>query len=200
MTINAQGYFNALRSYLNTGYYEVIQVESDRIVLKENIFLPDHKRQEIKVRLTVPGEALVIKLDKKNPRGNSDPLFHFLDDNGKPWSKRCDFIIFHLHRNQVSALCFEFKWTTLPDALIDQLKSSESWCRALHSIIKHYTTKAKRLHLTKYVLSNHPNPAPYLDSAGKYLQRDHSIRHYHYKDIDGLSLTGLENTNVEIIG
>ncbi len=65
MPINAQGYFNALRSYLNTGYYEVIQVESERIVLKENIFLPDNKRQEIKVRLIVPGEALVIKLDKK---------------------------------------------------------------------------------------------------------------------------------------
>ena len=57
----------------------------------------------------------------------------------------------------------------------------------------------KRLHLTKFVLSCHPNPAAYLDREGKYLQRDHSIRHYLYPDIDGLSLDDLENTNVETI-
>jgi hypothetical protein len=199
MPINAQGYFNALRSYLNTRYYEVVQVSAGQIVLKEKIFLPGHQRHEIRVRLTAPGEALVINLDKKNSRGNSDPLFHFLDDNGKPWSKRCDFVIFHLYRNRLSALCFEFKWTTLPDTLVDQLKAGESWCRALHSIIRLYTAKRRRLHLTKYVLSSHPNPAPYLDAAGRYLQRDHSIRHYLYGDIDGMSLDALDNSNVESI-
>ena len=51
--------------------------------------------------------------------------------------------------------------------------------------------------MTKFVLSCHPNPAPYLD--GKSLQRDHSIRHYLYPDIDGLSLDALDNTNVESI-
>ena len=28
------------------------------------------------------------------------PLFHFLDDNAKPWSKRCDFVVFWCHRRQ----------------------------------------------------------------------------------------------------
>ena len=105
----------------------------------------------------------------------------------------------HLHRqgNRLNAYCFEFKWTTLPDSIADQLKASEAWCRALHSIIKLYTAKTKRLNLTKYVLSCHPNPAPYLDAAGQYLQRDHTIRHYLYSEIEGLSLDALENTNVE---
>jgi hypothetical protein len=87
----------------------------------------------------------------------------------------------------------------LPDSLVGQLVASEAWCRALHSTIKHYTGHAKRLHLTKFVLSCHPNPAAYLDRAGKYLQRDHSIRHYLYQDIDGLSLEDLDNSNVESI-
>jgi hypothetical protein len=66
-------------------------------------------------------------------------------------------------------------------------------------MIKHYTGEARRLHLTKFVLSCHPNTALFLDSTGKYLQRDHSIRHYLYQDIDGLSIDALDNANVEII-
>lgn len=201
MSINAQGYFNALRSYLNTAHYEVTEVDVGRAVLKDNIYPPNSKMPvEQRVRLNVPGDALVINLDKKLPRKNfSAPLFHFLDDNAKPWSKRCDFVIFHLYRQRLSVFCIEFKSATLPDSLIDQLKAGEAWCRALHSIIKLYTTEAKRLYLTKYVLSCHPNPAPYLDAEGKYLQRDHSVRHYLYGDIDGMSLDALDNTNVKSI-
>lgn len=84
--------------------------------------------------------------------------------------------------------------------LHDQLKAGEIWCQALHSIIKLYTSKSKRLHLTKYVLFCHPNPAACLDAEGKYLLRDQTIRHYHYDVIDGMSLGDLENTNVIPIG
>lgn len=199
MPINAQGYLNALRSYLNTHYYEICKVKEGRVVLKEKIYLPGNQSQEIKVRLNVPGQAIVINLDRKNSRGNSDPLFHFLNDNAKPWSRRCDFVIFHLLRNRLNVYCLEFKWTTLPDSVVDQLKASEAWCRTLHSIIKLYTSKVRRLYLTKYVLSCHPNAAPYLDAAGHYLQRDHTIRHYLYADIDGMSLDALDNANVETI-
>lgn len=200
MPINAQGYFNALRSYLNTAYYEVTEVDADRVVMKEQIYLPgSHSPTTQRVRLAAPGEALVINLDRKNRRGASDPLFHFLDDTAKPWSKRCDFVVFHLYRQRVSGFCFEFKSATFPDSLVDQLKASAAWCRSLHSIIKHYTNESKRLFLTKYVLSCHPNPAPYLDAAGRYLQRDYSIRHYLYADIDGMSLDELDNANVETI-
>lgn len=199
MPINAQGYFNALRSYLNTAHYEVTEKDAGRLVLKEKIYPPGATTPvEQKVRLGVPGEALVINLDKKI-RAQSPPLFHFLDDNAKPWSKRCDYVVFHRLRERVSVFCIEFKSASFLDSLLDQLEASESWCRALHSIIKHYTGTARKLYLTKYVLSCHANPAAYLDPAGKYLQRDHSIRHYLYQDIDGLGLDALENTNVETI-
>lgn len=198
MSINAQGYFNALRSYLNTAHYQVMETDGGRVVLKEKVFLAGNQERDMRVRLSISGEAIVINLDKKI-RGESAPLFHFLDDNGKPWSKRCDFVIFHRHREKVSLFIMEFKSGTFPDGLVDQIKASEAWCRALHSIIKLYTGKTRRLYLTKYVLSCHANPAAYLDSAGKYLQRDHSIRHYLYKDIDGMALDALDNTNVETI-
>lgn len=200
MPLNAQGYFNALRSYLNTADYEVRDTDTGRILLKEKVFIGGSPRPvEYRVRLGVTGEALVINLDKKNRSGNSDPLFHFLNDNAKPWSKRCDFVVFHRLRERINVHLFEFKSATFPDGLVDQLEASESWCRALRSTIKHYTGDAKPLYLTKFVLSCHPNPAPYLDAAGKYLQRDHSIRHYLYSDVDGISLDALENTNVETI-
>lgn len=202
MPLNAQGYFNALRSYLNTGHYEITETEGGRIVMKEKVFVGGSPTPvEYRVRLAVTGEALVINLDKKmNQRSDqSHPLFHFLNDNAKPWSKRCDFVVFHRVRKRINVHCFEFKSATFPDALVDQLEASEAWCRALRSTIKHYTGDAKPLYLTKFVLSCHPNPAPYLDAAGKYLQRDHSIRHYLYQDIDGLSLDALDNTNVESI-
>lgn len=200
MPLNAQGYFNALRSYLNIAEYEVTDTDSERIVLKEKVFVNSSATAvEYKVRLGVTGEALVINLDKKTRNGNCEPLFHFLNDNAKPWSRRCDFVVFHRVRERINVHCFEFKSASLPESLVDQLNASHAWCRTLHSTIQHYTGDGKRLYLTKFVLSCHPNPGPYLDAAGKYLQRDHSIRHYLYQDIDGLALNALDNTNVEII-
>lgn len=200
MPLNAQGYFNALRSYLNTNKYEVKDIDNGRIVLKEKVFVSDGTKPiEYKVRLSVTGETLVIRLDLKNPKGKNDPLFHFLDDNAKPWSKRCDFVIFHRIRNQINVYCIEFKSATLPESIVDQLEASESWCRALHSTIKHYTGETKRMYLKKFVFSSCQNPAPYLDRTGLYLQRDHSVRHYLYQEVDGHSIEELENTNVESI-
>jgi hypothetical protein len=49
------------------------------------------------------------------------------------------------------------------------------------------------------VLSNHPDPTPYLDADGKYLQRDHTIRHYRYADLNGMALADLDNSNIEVI-
>lgn len=204
MSLNAQGYFNALRSYLNTQEYEVTEKDEGRIVLKEKVFVDGSSQpREYRIRLGVTGEALVIHLDMKETKGNdkgkSVKLFRFLNDNAKPWSKRCDFVVFHRVKERINVHCFEFKSATFPDALKDQLDASEAWCRTLHSTIEHYTGDGKRLHLTKFVLSCHPKPAPYLDADGKYLQRDPSIRHYLYQDIDGLALDALDNTNVETI-
>jgi len=178
MTLNVQGYFNALRSYLNTSHYEVTETDGGHIVMREKVFVRGSPKPiEYRARLAVTGEALVVNLDKKNRNGNSDPLFHFLNDNAQPWSKRCDFIVFHRMKQRINVHCFEFKPTTLPDALVDE----------------------KPLYLAKFVLSCHPNPAPYVDAAGKNLGRDYCIRHFLYQDIDGLSLDALDNTNVDCV-
>lgn len=140
----------------------------------------------------------MIKLDAKK-NGSSLPLFHFLDDTAKPWSKRCDFVVFNLRKSKLHVYCLEFKSESIPHDVPDQLKSSVDWIKALHATINAYTTKRSTVHVTKYVLSNHPDPTPYLDVEGKYLQRDHTIRHYCYTDLNGMALADLENSNIEVI-
>ncbi|WP_331842972.1 hypothetical protein [Pantoea agglomerans] len=131
--------------------------------------------------------------------GSSLPLFHFLDDTAKPWSKRCDFVVFNLRKNKLHVYCIEFKSESIPHDVPEQLKASVDWLKALHAIINAYTTKRSAIHATKYVLSNHPDPTLYLDVEGKYLLRDHTIRHYHYAEIKDMALADLENSNIEVI-
>jgi hypothetical protein len=210
MAITIQSYFAALRDYLNTDGYEVTEVEGDKVVISDEVYWPESKTpKEQKVKLVVPGAAIVINLDAKftkegkrsaSGKGSSLPFFHFLEDESKPWAKRCDFVIFHLHRNQIAAICIEFKSASFPESLPDQMNAGAAWCRSLHSVIKHYTGKAKRMRISKFVLSCHQTPERFLNDDGKYLKKDHTIRHYHYNDINGLSLEDLENTHVENIG
>lgn len=192
MAVDPQKYFRGLRSYLNTNTYEVTKRDSGRIVLEEKIFLPGGIEKKQKVRLGYSGEVIAIRLDKKNQHGNSDPLFHFLEDESKPWAKRCDFVIFQLHRRQINVYCLEFKSASLPDSLVDQLNSSESWCRSVHSIINLYTGDKKRLNLKKFVFSCMDDPSAFLDEDG-YIRRDHNIKHYHYDDLKSIKLEELDN-------
>jgi hypothetical protein len=196
MALNAQGYFNCLKSYLNTEDYGVNQPAAGEVVLKEKIHQPHGiKAKEFKVTLKSEGEILVVKLDGKKER-----LFHFLDDTAKPWSKRCDFVIFNLRKSRLFAYCIEFKSTTIPPDVPDQLTASVSWCRSLHSTIRAYTGNKLQLNATKYVFSDHETlDSPYLDAERKYLRRDHTIRHYRYSDINEMALGDLENTNIEVI-
>jgi hypothetical protein len=200
MALNAQGYFNCLKSYLNTNHYGEPQTSTTQVVLREKVFgQSGSKPIEYKISLQTSGETLAIKLDTKNNKGSTLPLFHFLDDNAKPWSKRCDFVVFNLRRNKLYVYCFEFKSESIPHDVPDQLKASVDWLKALHATINAYTTKRSAIQATKYVLSNHPDPSAYLDADGKYLQRDHTIRHYRYADLNGMALADLENSNIEVI-
>jgi hypothetical protein len=200
MALNAQGYFNCLRSYLNTKYYGVPQTNSGEVVLKEKVFGRSGSRSiEYKVRLRSNGEILVIKLDATNSKGATLPLFHFLDDTAKPWCKRCDFVVFNLRKSKLYVYCIEFKSESIPHDLPDQLSASVNWLKALHATINAYTANRNTIQVTKYVLSNHPDPTVYLDTDGKYLQRDHTIRHYLYAEVNGIALENLENSNIEMI-
>jgi len=193
MTQTATSYFNGLKSYL-CKKYKVTQPTDGEIVLKEKIYKPneiDLSNHEITIKFK--GDAFAIKLDKYQ----SQKLFHFLEEESQPWAKRCDFVIFQCYRNKISVFCIEFKSGSFPEKLVDQLKASAAWCHALHATIKSYTNSRKKITIGKYVFSCHQNPDVYLDAEGKYLLRDHSIRHYLYDEVDGMSLEGLEHSNLE---
>lgn len=199
MALNALGYFNCLKSYLNTNYYGEPQVGLSEVVMKEKGFGHSGSKPIVhEVGLQTSGETLVIKLDTKK-KGSTLPLFHFLDDTAKPWSKRCDYVLFNLRKSKLHVYCLEFKSESIPHDTPDQLTASVDWLKSLHATIKAYTGKRSTLHITKYVLSNTPDPAPYLDADGKYLMRDHTIRHYHYAEINGMALADLENSNIDVI-
>lgn len=197
--MDANKYFRGLRSYLNTNTYEVTKRDNERIVLEEKIFMKSGVERKQKVRLGYSGEVIALQLDKKNQRGNSDPLFHFFDDEARPWSKRCDYVIFQLINRKINVYCIEFKSSTLPESLVDQLKSSEAWCKTVHSIISLYTGEKKRLILKKFVFSCMDDPSRFVDDDG-YMNRDHSIRHYHYDDLSNIKLEDLINECPVLVG
>jgi len=203
--LDAKGYFQHLKSYLNTDYYALQPNMHGVLKLKEKVFTKDGE-QEIEVPLQVEGEAFAIKLDTKvslkngkskmDKKSDHQPLFHFLDDQGKPWSKRCDFIIFHLYKKKVKIYCFEFKYKSLPaDSVVAQLTASELWCKALQSTIQIYTTHKKPLKMTKFALTfcDTDKVSVYLDDENKYLTKDPTIRHYHYDEIKGMALHELDH-------
>ena len=194
MTLTAASYLDHLRSYISSSYI-IDDGAKGTISLKETIFLEERKTKRRIVDLPLKGSAFAIKLD-----GQKNALFHFLDNNGKQWSKRCDFIVFQCHRNSLNAFLFEFKSKSLEaQSIIDQLKSGVSWCASLRRVICQYTGDDRRIRVRKFVLTENNNPGPFLDVTGKYLARDRSIRHYHYDQIKSLTLDTLENSSIDIV-
>ena len=195
MSLEAASYLDHLRAYLSNAYV-VDDGVSGSVTLTEKYFREgETKKSTRKVTLPFQGRAFAIKLD-----GRTEPLFHFLDDNGKQWSKRCDFIVFQCYRRCINAHLFESKTRSLEaQSIIDQLKSGANWCASLRTIINHYTGDDRGLRVRKFVLTENENPAAYLDPAGRYLARDPSIRHYHYDELKGLTLDTLDNTSVRVV-
>jgi hypothetical protein len=195
MTLDVSSYFDHIKAYLNDEYI-VHRGEEGEVVLKEKYFREGETRKSTRVvRLPYKGKAFAIKLD-----GKRDPLFHFLDDNGKEWSKRCDFIVFQCFNRKVTVHLFEFKTKSLDaGSIIDQLKAGAHWCACLSKVLYQYTGDKKPLKLKKYVLTENNNPGPYLDAANKYLARDPSVRHYHYDDLADMGLDDLENDSIKTV-
>ncbi len=195
MALTAEGYFQALNKHLEKGY-KIGKRDRGRIVLEEPVYWPGETNSKTEtVRLKFNGQVLVVRLDQRRPR----PLFHFLEDDSKPWTKRCDFVVFQFLANRLNIYCIEFKSASLPPSLIDQLDAGEAWCRSMHSIIKAYTGKSKRMNLRKFVFSCMPDVGRFVDGDGCY-NKDHSIRHFHYDDLKKLTLDDLTNPSVELIG
>ncbi|HUZ97212.1 MAG TPA: hypothetical protein VMU57_20090 [Edaphobacter sp.] len=78
MSLDAASYFDHLRAYV-AKVYVVDDGTSGSITLAEKYFREGGtKKSTRKVTLSFNGKAFALKLD-----GHKEPLFHFLDDNGK---------------------------------------------------------------------------------------------------------------------
>jgi hypothetical protein len=195
MSLDATSYLGHLRAYISDCYI-VDDGATEKISLSERYYREGQSKKTTRlVTLPFKGKAFAIKLD-----GRKEPLFHFLDDNGKQWSKRCDFIVFQCYNRSVNAYLFEFKTRSLEaQSIIDQLRAGVHWCACLRKVVHEYTGDDRGIRTRKFVLTENENPSAYLDSARKYLARDPSIRHYHYDELRHLTLDTLENNSVRTV-
>jgi hypothetical protein len=203
MTLAAETYFKHLKAYVNSDY--VLHNGADRkVVLTEKYFRPeDVTPQERKVELLLPGSGMAFKLDHDDlditKRKSKPALFHFLDDNAKPWSKRCDFVIFYVNRRAFHADCIEFKSKSLTaEKIVPQLKAGMCWVISLKRTVEQYTGDSRRIRLRKFVFAENDNPGAYLD-ANRQLNADPSIRYYHFDEVNGQPLAALHNTSTQEI-
>ena len=203
MNLDPLTYFEHLKAYVNDCYVMDDGVDS-RVVLQEEYFLETSTQTKTrKIRLLLPGPGLAFKLDyeqrkkRKRKLPRKPPLFHFLDDTAKPWSKRCDFVIFYVNKRTFHADCIEFKSKSLnADKIVPQLKAGASWVHTLKRTIEYYTGYKRRIRLRKFVFAENENPEPYIDE-NRQLKADPSIRYYHFDEVQGQSLVDLQNTSVQ---
>ena len=200
MSLDAATYFQHLKAYVNSRYV-VHDGEGGEVILKEKYFQTGETRARTrKIALGLSGLGMAFKLDHDQvelQRKKSKPaLFHFLDDNAKAWSKRCDFVIFRTHGRSFFADCIEFKSKSISaENIVPQLRAGESWCRSLKRTIEHYTGDSRSIRIRKFVFGTNENPGNYVDAQGQ-LNADPSIRYYHFDDVNGQPLADLQNTSV----
>lgn len=173
-----------------------------KVILTEKFFRPeDIKPKERKIELLIPGPGMAFKLDHDDfdiKKKRAKPaLFHFLDDNAKAWSKRCDFVIFYVNGKAFHADCIEFKSRSLAaDSIVQQLRAGTCWVRSLKQTIEHYTGDSRAIRLRKFIFAENDSPGAYLD-ANRQLNADPSIRYYHFDEVNGQPLTALHNTSIQ---
>jgi len=200
MSLDAATYFQHLKAYVNSRYV-VHDGEGGEVILKEKYFQTGETRARTrKIALGLSGLGMAFKLDHDQvelQRKKSKPaLFHFLDDNAKAWSKRCDFVIFRTHGRSFFADCIEFKSKSISaENIVPQLRAGVSWCRSLKRTIEHYTGDSRTIRIRKFVFGTNENPGNYVDAQGQ-LNADPSIRYYHFDDVNGQPLADLQNTSV----
>ena len=203
MTLAASTYFEHLKAYVNNRYVMHDGLGGE-VILKEKYFPPTGTRAKTrKIQLLLPGPGLAFKLDhdqvELQRKKSKPPLFHFLDDTAKPWSKRRDFVIFYVKGQWFCADCIEFKSKSLTaEKIVPQLKAGACWVHSLKRTIEHYTGDKRKIHLRKFVFAENDNPDAYLE-PNRQLRADPSIRYYHFEEVHGQALAELQNTSVQEI-
>ncbi|MBV7265906.1 hypothetical protein [Erythrobacter ani] len=148
--------------------------------------------------MALPSQGIGFKLDQSDFEASTKKrakpaLFHFLDDNAKPWSRRCDFVVFWRHGNALRADLIEFKSKGIQhDKIVPQLNAGLCWCRSLKHTIEHYTGYKKKIVARKFVFSSNQEPDAFLD-ANRQLNADVSVRFYHYDELAGMQIGDLQN-------
>lgn len=181
MTLDAATYFEHLKAYVNDKYV-MDDGSNGAVILKEKYFPENARRAKTrKIILKLSGPGLAFKLDhvgvELQRRKTKAPLFHFLDDTAKPWSKRCDFVIFRTYGRAFYADCIEFKSKSLTsEKIVPQLRAGVCWCRSLKQTISHYTGDHRRIKVRKFVFGTNENPEPYLEN-NRQLKADPSVRY-----------------------
>lgn len=201
MTLAATTYLEHLKAYVNSEY--VVHNGTDgKVTLTEKYFRPeDVKPQQRNIELLLPGPGMAFKLDHDDfetaKKKNKPALFHFLDDTSKPWSKRCDFVIFYVKGKAFHADCIEFKSKSLTaEKIVPQLRAGMCWVHSLKRTIELYTGDKRKIRLRKFVFADNDNPDAYLE-ANRQLRADPSIRYYHFNEVNGMALADLQNTSVQ---
>lgn len=200
MSLDAATYFQHLKAYVNSRYV-VHDGEGGEVILKEKYFVVGETRARTrKITLGLSGLGMAFKLDHdqvESQRKKAKPaLFHFLDDNGKAWSKRCDFVVFRTHGRSFFADCIEFKSKSIStDTIVPQLRAGVNWCRSLKRTIDHYTGDNRTIRVRKFVFGTNENPGGYVDANGQ-LNADPSIRYFHFDEVNGRLLADLQNSSV----
>ena len=198
MTLDAKTYFSHLRAYLNDDYVTYYDTDGE-VVLKEKYYSQTSEKQKIRrLRLLIPGPGLVFKLDFDKTK-TKPPLFHFLDNNAKPWSKRCDFVIFYVNRRMLFADCIEFKSGSIAGNTVkEQLEAGTHWVMSLKRTIEYYTEDKRRIRMRKFLFGHMADANAYLNSD-QQLNADPSIRYYHFDDVQGKHLDHLQNASCKEI-
>lgn len=201
--LDALTYFEHLRAYVNSRYV-MHDGTGGEVVLQEKYFLEEGTRAETrKIRLLLPGPGLAFNLDydqvESQRRKTKPPLFHFLDDTAKPWSKRCDFVIFYVNCRAFHVDLIEFKSKSLiPDKIVPQIKAGVNWVKSLKRAIEYYTDYSRHFKLRKFVFGENEKPGAYIDENYQ-LKADPSIRYYHFDEVQGQPLVTLQNKSVQRI-
>ncbi|MDR6758767.1 hypothetical protein J2Y48_004075 [Mycoplana sp. BE70] len=197
MALTTDAYYGHLKACLNPDFIQD-RGESGSVTLKEKI---DGVPKPLTVTFPFEGQAFSVNLDLKPIKKGDDPrLFRFLDDDAKPWARKCDFVVFHRMSLGIYAYLIEFKSNGIDQTGIKaQLDAGTNWLRSMKRVVEHYFGHSHPLFVQKFVFSSNTNPAAYLDADGKYLRADPAIRFYHYDALNGLALGDLENNMADEI-
>jgi hypothetical protein len=204
MALTTDAYFRHLKACIHPDYLQD-RGDTSALILRERIEGGQVIRE---VSFSIEGQAFLVNLDLPlPPRRRGDPerreaprLFRFLDDEAKPWARKCDFVVFHRMSLGIYAYLIEFKSNGIDQAGIKaQLDAGANWLRSMKRVVEHYFGHSHPLFVQKFVFSSNTNPAAYLDVDGKYLRADPAIRFYHYDALNGLALSDLENNMADEI-